>query len=229
MLLVSYMKKSAEKKIKAQKAQLVDPIENAITKTNDDITPKDVKQFIVQLDRNDPTFHKDVESLNEAFMNNSDQEQKLDVMVNEAKKFNEQEVRVSRGEVADKLKPVIEKIVKVLGDNLTKKKLIYSIGYLLSNKTADGKESTPTKHNVTAIMKIYEERYGLPIKDKENAGKLGTHDNTKSTYDVKITDQELLDTMFNAYQSTRESGTFKELLIKIDAHYDVVEMTVVTI
>jgi hypothetical protein len=226
------MKKSAEKKIKAKRAaqetEQVDPIKNAIVKADTEVKPADMKQFIQTLDSQDEKFHSDVQTLTEVYNHNWKQEQKLHGMIDGAKKFNEEEVRVSRSEVADKLRPVVEKIVNILGENVSKRKLIYSFAYLLSYKGEDG--GLYTIHNVTAIMKIYETKFGLPFAQVDGEKKpKKEHDDSKTTYSLKVEDQKLMDDVFNAYQTARESGTFKHLLLEIDNHYNLIEMQIVTI
>lgn len=226
------MKKSAEKKIKASKQQLVDPIQNAIVKKDEEIKPTEVKKFIEQLSKQDSKFNNGVTVLTQSYNECYRNEIQLHKMVDGAKQFNQNEVRISRADVADKLKPVIEKIVDVLGSNVSKRKIIYSIYSLLRFQDDEGgKPIDYGVKNINAIMKIYEEKYGLPagLKESEKEEKKKTqHASSETKYTIEVDDTDLLDKMFNGYQSTRESGTFDHLLIELDNHYDLIQMTVVT-
>ena len=227
------MKKSAEQKIKKQKAakqelEQVDPIKNAIVKSDTEISGKDMKAFVMQLDKQDPKFHSDLTTLSETYNHNWKQEQKLHGMIENAKRFNEEEVRVARSEVADKLRPIIEKITSILGDNISKHKLLFAIIYMLRYTGEDG--GAYTIHNANQIMKIYEEKYGVLFKrDEKKDKKVKEHDDTKTTYSLKVDNLELMDKVFNAFATAREAGTFKHLLLEIDNHYNLLEMTIVTV
>lgn len=226
------MKKATENKVKKIKAakqvtETVDPIKNAIVKADNEIGAKDMKQFVIQLDKQDPKFHSDVQTLAEVYNHDWIQEQKLNGMIDNAKKFNEEEVRAARSEVADKLRPVVEKIVNILGENVSKHKLLFAIIYLL-RYTGDG-GGIYTIRNTNAILKIYEEKFGLPFKTIEKIDKkVKEHDDVKTTYSLKIDNVELMDNVFNAYARSKEAGTFKHLLLEIDNSYNLLEMTIVT-
>jgi len=221
-------KKTKSNKQELAKQEAQDPIKAVIAKPDDKIQQSDVHKFLETLRQDDLEFDADYKAVKLKYHECYDSEIGLRVKVGEAQTQNEL-VKTSRAEVADKLHPVIVKLRATVPD-LSKHKMAMCISNILRDQ--EGKKEAEAKglsvSNITAILKIYVAKYGLIFeqtttrKTKEHGG------GTARTFDIDIDDTEIINDFISKYNEAVANGIFSSIRLVIDEHYDLQKIQVVT-
>lgn len=218
----------SEQILAKQEENRKDRIKIIIAKPDEQIKQSDIHKFIEELRRKDVEFDADYIAVKQKYHECYDSEIVLRTKVADAQAQNEL-VKNTRAEVADRLHPVIVKLRATVPD-VSKRKMAMCISNIL--RDVDGQKEAEQKglsvSNLTAILKIYVAKYGM-IFEQETKRPTKEHEGgTLKTFDIKIDDTELIDDTINKYNEAKASGIFSSLKLIIDEHYDLQKIEIVT-